>query len=114
MDCNECCKKPQCRKLCAEAEAYADQNYVGRREMVLDPSLFDKMPKERTNEVKVDSRKSSKKVILSHREWEILTLLIVTKDEEFYNRCVQVLEITKGTARYHFHGLRKRLISMHH
>jgi hypothetical protein len=32
MFCQECKKKPTCRRLCAGAEAYVDQDYVHQRE----------------------------------------------------------------------------------
>ena len=114
MSCKNCGDRDICVELCPAAQAYADQDYVGRREMVLDPSLFDKMPEDRISEVKTDSIKSSKTVVLSHREWEVLTLLVVTKDEEFYDRCMYVLEISYDNARTVLKQVRKRLIKAHH
>ena len=34
MLCQDCCKREQCKKLCPEAEAYANQDHVRKKEML--------------------------------------------------------------------------------
>jgi len=56
MLCQECTKKPTCKKLCKKAEKYVSQDNVGRRERLLrdlrEPSTTDleKGPKISTTE----------------------------------------------------------------
>ncbi len=65
MLCQECSKKPFCSQLCPEAEAYANQNRVARRELFTFPE-----PRYKTLPDPPGDYPN-----LSKTQWKIVTLL---------------------------------------
>jgi hypothetical protein len=97
--------------LCGRVEQYVNQDYVPRREMLLTPAEIEAKPEEIDEPEHSSVKRFSRTLRLSHREFQVLTLLIITKDEEFYDRCCEVLDLSYNNAKQVMAQLRKRLIN---
>ena len=111
--CTNCTIKETCRRLCDEAENHTNIDYVPMKDLVTDPWTFDQMPDTVMDAENSSVKRSSKEIVLSYREYQIVMLLILTKSEAFYLKCREYLSISEGNAWKILQRVRERLLSVH-
>ena len=92
--CNTCPTRRACRKLCRRATEYVSQDYIGQKEKLVGLIKYTK-----------ESMPTFPSIYLTGREKEILTLL--GKGLTRADVC-QVLNISRGTLRFHIYNLRRK------
>jgi hypothetical protein len=113
MGCESCEQRLTCKELCPAGEAYVNQDYVARdpHQNIVDPHLLDKMPDTVMDNNDVGVRKTLKTITLSHREYQVVMLLILTKSDAFYLKCRDYLMITEGNAWKLLQRVREKLLN---
>ena len=93
--CQECPKKSECVKLCAEAELYVNQDYVGLMELPISGAEYGE----------VEYPDTIKTIMLTKTERKILTLL---KKSVSHEELCYILDISISCLHSHLYNLRKK------
>jgi hypothetical protein len=110
MGCSQCDNREICAGLCPAAEAYTDQDYVPRREMILDRVWIEERITEEEPERSVRPGRATGPIQLSKREWQVVTVLILTKKIGDKVNVCEVLGISMRNLDIILHRLKKKLI----